>query len=190
MVKLNRIYTRTGDGGESGLADGSRLPKHHPRFAAIGDVDETSSLIGVARLHAQAALDADLEAIQNDLFDLGADLATPDPRQKGALRIDPAQVEWLEGRIDALNAELSPLRSFVLPAGDHAAAHLHVARAACRRAERSLAALAAMAGQHVSAGAGAYLNRLSDYLFVAARYANAQSGGDVLWTPGAGRKRT
>ena len=190
MVKLNKIYTRTGDGGESGLADGSRLPKHHPRFAAIGDVDETSSLIGVARLHAAAQLEADLEAIQNDLFDLGADLATPDPRQKGALRIDPAQVEWLERRIDALNAELSPLRSFVLPAGDHAAAHLHVARAVCRRAERSLAALAAMADQHVSASAAAYLNRLSDYLFVAARYANARSGGDVLWTPGAGRKRT
>ncbi len=193
MVKLNRIYTRTGDSGKSALADGSRLDKHHPRLAAIGEVDEASSFIGVARLHVAMAdlsgMDGDLENIQNDLFDLGADIATPDMNAKEALRITPHQVSWLERRIDALNAHLPPLRSFVLPAGLHAAAHLHVARAVTRRAERALSALMAVEGERINPQALTYLNRLSDYLFVAARSANALTGGDVLWTPGAGRNR-
>ncbi len=187
MVKLNRIYTRTGDAGEAALADGARLPKHHPRFAAIGDVDETGSVIGAARLHTGRDLpevDDDLAAIQNDLFDLGAGLAVP---AAGAGGVAGARVTWLEARIDALNASLSPLRSFVLPGGAPAAAHLHVARAVCRRAERSVSALAAEPGEAVSPTALAYMNRLSDYLFVAARFANAQAGGDVLWEPGAAR---
>jgi len=193
MVKLNRIYTRTGDGGETGLVDGSRLPKHHRRLTAIGEVDETSACIGVARLHVApdgpAGLDADLSHIQNDLFDLGADIATPDMARADALRITPDQVRWLERRIDALNENLAPLRSFVLPAGQPAAAHLHVARAVCRRAERALTGLAAAEEQGVNPAALAYVNRLSDYLFVAARVVNAGAGGDVAWVPGANRKR-
>ena len=193
MVRLNRIYTRTGDCGKSALADGSRLDKHHPRLAVIGEVDEASSFIGVARVHLGrsdlATMDGDLENIQNDLFDLGADIATPDMSTRDALRITADQTAWLERRIDALNAHLSPLRSFVLPAGSPCAAHLHVARAVTRRAERALSALAAMEGERINPQALAYLNRLSDYLFVAARSANAITGGDVLWTPGAGRNR-
>ncbi len=192
MVKLNRIYTRTGDRGTAVLADGSRIAKNDVRFAAIGDVDETNSVIGVARLHViqsgDPGLDVTLEAVQNDLFDLGADLAVPDPDAEGALRIVADQVRWLEARIDALNGPLAPLSSFVLPGGCAAAAHLHVARAVCRRAERSVVALAD-AGLFVNPHAMAYMNRLSDLLFVAARHLNARAGGDVCWTPGEGRKR-
>ena len=197
MVKLNKIYTRTGDTGETGLGTGARLPKHHPRITAVGSVDETSSFIGIARLHAAAAglaaMDADLARIQNDLFDLGADLTMPTgkdgaQKQGKALRIVPEQVSWLEKCIDALNENLQPLRSFVLPGGSAAAAHLHVARAVCRRAERDISTLAAIPGEHVNPLILAYVNRLSDYLFVAARFANASDGqGDVLWRPGAGR---
>ena len=193
MVKLNRIYTRSGDGGDSGLADGSRLPKHHPRFAAIGDVDETNAAIGLARLHMGAddphAIAADLAAIQNDLFDLGADLATPRDGEGETLRIVPDQVAWLERRIDALNALLQPLTSFVLPAGSAAAAHLHLARTVCRRAERAIARLAADPDAAINPHAQAYANRLSDYLFVAARVLNDAGAADVLWRPAAGRDR-
>ncbi|HHN67969.1 MAG TPA: cob(I)yrinic acid a,c-diamide adenosyltransferase [Thermopetrobacter sp.] len=196
MVKLNRIYTRTGDAGDSGLADGSRLPKHHPRFAAIGDVDETNAAIGLARLHVGTddphGVAADLAAIQNDLFDLGADLATPQGGQDGegeALRIVSDQVAWLERRIDALNALLQPLTSFVLPAGSAAAAHLHHARTVCRRAERAIARLAAEEDAAINPHALAYANRLSDYLFVAARVLNGAGAADVLWRPAAGRDR-
>ncbi len=187
MVKLNRIYTRSGDDGTAVLADGARRPKHDLRFIAIGEVDEANAAIGMARLHVAADMAAHLEAIQNDLFDLGADLATPGGNEE-ALRVTEEQVRWLEGRIDTLNATLAPLRSFVLPGGSMAAAHLHMARAVCRRAERAIAALAAR--EEVGPQALAYANRLSDYLFVAARHANAAAGcGDVLWTPGQGRRR-
>ena len=181
MVKLNKIYTRTGDDGTTGLVDGSRVSKADPRMAAIGDVDEANSAIGVARAAlGPGTLSEMLARIQNDLFDLGADLATPEGIE-GALRIVPAQTAWLEDRIDALNAALDPLTSFVLPAGEPGAAALHLARAVTRRAERAA----------VGAGAGeqplAYLNRLSDLLFVAARFVNRNGAGDVLWVPGAAR---
>ena len=181
MVRLNRIYTRTGDAGTTGLVDGSRVSKAEPLMAAIGDVDEANSAIGVAiaALH-DGAPATTLTAIQNDLFDLGADLATP-AGLDGALRIVPAQVARLEAAIDALNADLAPLTSFVLPGGHPAAAALHLARAVTRRAERS--AVAAGAGVEVLA----YLNRLSDYLFVAARWVNGRGLDDVLWKPGQGR---
>lgn len=182
MVKLNRIYTRTGDAGTTGLVDGSRVSKADPLMAAIGDIDEANSAIGVA----VAALGtrnpaAALTTIQNDLFDLGADVATPFGID-GALRIVPAQVARLEAEIDALNADLAPLTSFVLPGGDPAAAALHLARAITRRAERS-----AVAVDGLNPPALAYLNRLSDWLFVAARVVNAAAGGDVMWRPGASR---
>jgi len=181
MVKLNKIYTRTGDDGTTGLVDGSRIAKSDPLMHAIGDVDEANSAIGVARCHfAGDEFDRTLARIQNDLFDLGADLATPGSIA-GALRIVLSQVEWLEQRIDHLNAALGALTSFILPAGEAGAAALHLARAITRRAERAA----------VAAGAGgpplAYLNRLSDFLFVAARAVNHQGGGDVLWVPGASR---
>lgn len=194
MVRLNRIYTRTGDDGTSGLVDGSRRPKHDALFDAIGDVDELNSAIGLARLAAGLTGDCDarLATIQNDLFDLGADLATPAeegdaPFAPGdmALRIISAQVERLEGEIDAMNAALAPLTSFILPGGSDAAARLHLARSIARRAERS--AVRAGAQQPLNPLALAYLNRLSDWLFVAARVANADAGGDVLWVPGASR---
>lgn len=186
MVKLNRIYTRTGDDGEAGLVDGSRLSKADARFHAIGDVDEANSAIGmaVAALGGDA-LAAELEVVQNDLFDLGADLATPGDDfapSEMVLRIVPAQVERLERRIDALNDGLPPLTSFILPGGDPAAAALHLARAIVRRAERSVVAL----GRDANPAARAYLNRLSDYLFVAARWRNG-AAGDTLWKPGASR---
>ena len=187
MVRLNRIYTRTGDDGTTGLVDGSRLPKHAPRLEAVGAVDEANSAIGWASIAAGEQGEA-LRRIQNDLFDLGADLATPgeDFTPSGAvLRIVPAQVEWLERQIDAANAGLEPLRSFVLPGGSEAAARLHLARAAVRRAERAVTALAA--AEPVNPAALAYVNRLSDYLFVLARVANAGEAGDVLWVPGASR---
>ena len=192
MVVLNRIYTRTGDGGDTRLATGETVRKDDSRVAAYGDVDECNAALGLARLHTagEPALDALLERIQNDLFDLGADLATPErdpPPAWEALRITEGQVDRLERDIDRLNADLSPLTSFVLPAGTALSAHLHLARTVCRRAERRAVTLAADPGQRVSAAALKYLNRLSDLLFVAARWANGRGAGDVLWTPGAGR---
>ncbi len=182
MVKLNKIYTRTGDAGTTGLVDGSRVSKADPRMAAIGDVDEANSAIGVAIV---ALPDGDVRAqltrFQNDLFDLGADLATPEGIE-GALRITPAQVAVIETAIDILNADLAPLTSFILPGGSAAAAALHLARAVTRRAERSVVAMG-----DASPPALTYVNRLSDYLFVAARYVNKSAGDDVLWVPGASR---
>ena len=193
MVILNRIYTRTGDAGETALGTGERLSKAHIRIAAYGTVDETNATIGIARLHLGELpkLDAMLARIQNELFDLGADLCVPDRGQKlefEPLRILPKQYERLEQEIDELNAELSPLRSFVLPAGHAAAAQLHVCRTVCRRAERLIVELKAIEGEHVSEGAVAYINRLSDFLFVASRWVNFKAGsGDVLWEPGKTR---
>lgn len=190
MVVLNRIYTRTGDGGETRLATGEPVRKSDLRVEAYGAVDETNATLGLARQHGTGALDVLLERIQNDLFDLGADLATPErdrPLGFTPLRIVQSQVDRLEGEIDALNAELSPLTSFVLPAGSPASAALHLARTVCRRAERVLVALADTPGETVSAEAVRYLNRLSDLLFVAARWANDKGKADVLWTPGANR---
>lgn len=189
MVRLNRIYTRTGDDGSTGLVDGSRLPKHAPRMEAIGAVDEANSLIGLAVCALNGSAHAAvLTRIQNDLFDLGADLATPgDDFTPGemTLRIVPSQAEWLETEIDALNDYLEPLRSFILPGGTEAAARVHVARAAARRAERAATALAQ--AEPTNPAALAYINRLSDYLFVLARAVNAEAGGDVLWVPGQNR---
>ncbi|MBL1255718.1 cob(I)yrinic acid a,c-diamide adenosyltransferase [Methylocystis sp. Sn-Cys] len=192
MVKLDRIYTRGGDKGATSLATGARRRKDDIRVEAYGAIDETNAAIGVARLAvADAALDAMLERIQNDLFDLGAELATPhdpakplDPSMR--LVILPSQVERLEKEIDTLNADLAPLRSFVLPAGTPVAAHLHLARTICRRAERVMVTLMQTEGEELSAVALAYVNRLSDFLFVASRYANREKG-DVLWKPGATR---
>ncbi len=185
MVRLNRIYTRTGDAGTTGLVDGTRVPKTDARMHAIGDVDEANSAIGVALTTlAHGAVRAELALVQNDLFDLGADLATPGEDftpSEMTLRIVPAQVERLERAIDTLNEHLDPLRSFILPGG--AAAHLHVARATVRRAERSAVAIAEGANPQVLK----YLNRLSDYLFVACRVVNQSGGGDVLWVAGANR---
>ena len=192
MVVLNRIYTRTGDDGTTALGSGERRPKHDLRIAAYGTVDETNAAIGVARL--QLASEPDVNAIlarvQNDLFDLGADLAVPekaDKPGKDRLRIVDTQVARLEADIDKLNAALMPLTSFVLPGGEPAAAHLHLARTTCRRAERLVVKLAARKSEVVSAPAIRYLNRLSDLLFVAARYVNARGARDVLWVPGANR---
>jgi cob(I)alamin adenosyltransferase len=190
MVVLNRIYTRTGDAGETALGNGERRPKWDLRVTAYGTVDETNAAIGVARLHTKAEselVDAMLHRIQNDLFDLGADLCTPDT---GAdlgyepLRIIPAQVSRLEAEIDLLNNDLQPLRSFVLPGGSPGSAALHVARTVCRRAERLVAELAADGNERVGDAALQYINRLSDFLFVASRHLNLSQGGDVLWTPG------
>jgi cob(I)alamin adenosyltransferase len=187
MVVLNRIYTKTGDRGLTSLGDGKRVKKHAARVAAIGTVDETNAAIGVARLSATGELDAMLARIQNDLFDLGADLCTPEAGTKaeGALRIAEAQVERLEHEIDAMNAELSPLTSFVLPGGSAASAHLHLARTIARRAERAMTELAET--ETVGAPALRYINRLSDHLFVAARFANDKGARDVLWVPGKNR---
>jgi cob(I)alamin adenosyltransferase len=195
MIKLNRIYTRTGDKGETALGSGERLSKAHIRIAAYGTVDETNAVVGVVRLHTNerqfAKLDTMLGRIQNELFDLGADLCVPDRGKKlefEPLRILPKQYERLETEIDELNGELQPLRSFVLPGGDPAAAHLHMARTICRRAERLIVELAAIEGEHVSEGAIAYINRLSDFFFVASRWVNHASGqGDILWVPGKTR---
>ena len=189
MVALNRIYTRTGDDGTTALANGERRKKFDLRIETYGTVDETNACLGLARLHAAPDLDGMLGRIQNDLFDLGADLATPEAEapKREALRIVGPQVERLEGEIDALNARLEPLRSFVLPGGSPAAAALHLARTVCRRAERLAVALAAEPGERVSPEAIQYLNRLSDFLFVAARIANDDGRADVLWVPGANR---
>ena len=182
MVKLNKIYTRTGDAGETGLVDGSRVSKADPRMAAIGDVDEANCAIGVAVMALQSDEAREMLArIQNELFDLGADLATPDGIE-GALRILPEQVERLEREIDRMNEALEPLRSFILPGGGKGAAELHLARAVVRRAERSAVAEA----KGFSPAALTYLNRLSDHLFVLARWV-AREQGDILWRPGATR---
>jgi cob(I)alamin adenosyltransferase len=192
MVVLNKIYTRTGDDGTTALGTGERRKKYDLRIAAYGTLDEANAAIGVARLHTvgDAALDGALGRIQNDLFDLGADLCTPG-RGKGPggarLSVTEKQVAWLEGEIDRLNAELAPLRSFVLPGGAAAAAYLHLARTICRRAERLTAELKDKAGESVTPEVLKYLNRLSDYLFVASRYANGKGAGDVLWKPGENR---
>jgi len=188
VVKLNRIYTRTGDKGTTALADGQRRSKADLRVETYGTVDETNACIGLARLHAEPRLDAMLAAIQNDLFDLGADLATPptpEPLPYEPLRIVAAQVKRLENDIDALNAVIPPLKSFVLPGGSPAAAALHLARTVCRRAERLAVQLAA--SEEVSGEALQYLNRLSDFLFVASRAANRDGADDVLWVPGQNR---
>jgi len=190
MVVLNRIYTRTGDDGSTGLATGERVAKWDLRVESYGAVDETNAALGLARLHASAdpALDGMLARIQNDLFDLGADLATPErglPPGARALRILPGQVSRLEQEIDLMNATIPPLDSFVLPGGTALAANLHLARTIARRAERLMAELAARSGETVSPAALAYANRLSDFLFVAARRANGDGAGDIKWAPGA-----
>jgi cob(I)alamin adenosyltransferase len=189
MVTLNRIYTRGGDQGETSLGDGRRVPKHDIRVAAYGTVDEANAAVGLARLHtAEApAFDAMLARIQNDLFDLGADLCTPEDGRKatGALRIVAAQVDRLEAEIDAMNADLAPLTSFILPGGTALAAYLHLARTVTRRAERLVTALAG--AEPLNPEAIKYLNRLSDHLFVLGRHANGNGAGDVLWVPGGNR---
>jgi cob(I)alamin adenosyltransferase len=190
MVVLNRIYTRTGDDGTTALGSGERRPKYDLRIAAFGTVDETNAAIGIVRLYLTEArdLDAMLGLIQNDLFDLGADLAVPERAGKAErLRIASSQVERLERDIDSLNAKLSPLTSFVLPGGTPAAAHLHLARTICRRAERIMVELAARPDEPVGAAAIQYINRLSDFLFVASRTMNNNGIGDVLWVPGQNR---
>ncbi|MFM9848787.1 MAG: cob(I)yrinic acid a,c-diamide adenosyltransferase [Hyphomicrobiaceae bacterium] len=190
MVILNKIYTRTGDDGTTALGTSERVPKYALRVAAYGTTDETNAAIGVARLHvADDAVDAMLARVQNDLFDLGADLCVPDRGTKPGYQppITEAHVERLENEIDEMNAELAPLRSFVLPGGTAGAAHLHVARTVCRRAERLIAELAADPNEPVSASAVKYINRLSDFLFVASRYVNDRGKRDVLWVPGQNR---
>ena len=193
MVSLNRIYTRTGDDGTTALGTGERRAKFDRRVEAYGAVDETNAAIGVARLSTREAtprLDAMLLRVQNDLFDLGADLCIPGSPMtdvRAALRIAPSQVTRLESDIDELNADLSPLRSFVLPCGSSAASFLHFARTVCRRAERSIVLLAADPSEQVGEPALRYINRLSDLLFVAARWANDRGSADILWTPGAHR---
>ena len=187
MVQLTRIYTRGGDKGKTSLGDGKRVPKHAPRVAAYGAVDETNSVIGVVRLHVDGEPDAMLARIQNDLFDLGADLCTPeqeDPPYE-PLRVVVEQIDRLEREIDAMNAELEPLKSFVLPGGSPASAHLHVARTVARRAEREITVAAET--EAISPNAIRYINRLSDHLFVMARWLNDKGTSDVLWVPGANR---
>jgi cob(I)alamin adenosyltransferase len=194
MVVLNKIYTRTGDAGATSLGTGERVAKHSPRIAAYGSVDEANAMVGVARLHlgdTHPDVDAMLGRIQNDLFDLGADLCAPErtaaPGGRERLRVSEAQVKRLEDEIDQMNARLLPLRSFVLPGGTPAAAALHVARTVCRRAERAMVALADDPNEPVSPPALKYINRLSDLLFVASRYVNDRGGKDVLWVPGQNR---
>ena len=197
MVVLNKIYTRTGDTGTTALGDGRRVAKSSARITAYGTVDETNATVGLVRLNttedALAGLDEMLARIQNDLFDLGADLCVPETNEPLAhepLRITPGQVTRLETEMDALNENLAPLRSFVLPGGHPAAAGLHLSRTVARRAERLMAVLADMDGEPVSAPSLAYINRLSDFFFVASRWVNANAGGasgDVLWQPGQTR---
>src|SRR3954471_12394150 len=190
MVVLNRIYTKTGDDGTTALGSGERRPKYDLRIGAYGTVDETNPASGVVRLHTRDApeRDAMLARIQNDLFDLGADLAVPEREGKAErLRVVASQVERLERAIDGLNDKLAPLRPFVLPGGTPAAAHLHVARTICRRAERMMVELAARPDEPVSDAAIRYMNRLSDFLFVASRAMNDNGAGDVLWVPGQNR---
>ncbi len=184
MVKLTKIYTRGGDGGETSLGDGARTPKHDLRVAAYGSVDETNATIGLARLYTSGQSDDMLARIQNDLFDLGADLCRPGEAD-GALRIVDAQVERLESEIDAMNEQLAALTSFILPGGSEASAHLHLARTVSRRAERLVSELAIR--EAINPAALRYINRLSDHLFQLARLANDGGKVDVLWTPGANR---
>jgi cob(I)alamin adenosyltransferase len=193
MVVLNRIYTKTGDSGTTALGTGERVPKTSLRIAAYGTVDETNAQIGMVRIHLEAderEAEAMMARIQNDLFDLGADLCVPDKGEKlpyEPLRMSDAQVKRLEDEIDQMNAVLTPLKSFVLPGGTPAAAALHVARTVCRRAERVMVELAATPGETVSDAALKYINRLSDFLFVASRYVNDRGHLDVLWVPGKNR---
>jgi cob(I)alamin adenosyltransferase len=192
MVVLNKIYTRTGDDGTTALGTGERRKKYDLRIAAYGTLDEVNAAVGIARLHTHddAALDAALSRIQNDLFDVGADLTTPG-KGKGPggarLTVTAAQVSWLESEIDRLNASLAPLKSFVLPGGTPAAAYLHLARTVCRRAERLIAELKDKPGESVGDEVLQYVNRLSDFLFVASRHANGKGARDVLWQPGQNR---
>ncbi len=190
MVVLNRIYTRTGDKGETALGDGTRVAKHAPRVAAYGTVDETNACVGMARRHAKGEMDTRLSLIQNDLFDLGADLCRPESPDDATaetppLRVNDAQVTRLEDEIDQMNRNLAPLRSFVLPGGSALAAHMHLCRTVARRAERLAVELAE--SEPVNPAAVKYLNRLSDWFFVAARVANGNGADDVLWQPGANR---
>jgi cob(I)alamin adenosyltransferase len=185
MVRLTRIYTRGGDRGETSLGDGTRVSKHDPRVAACGAIDEANAAIGVARIEASGAVDEMLGRIQNDLFDLGADLCRPGVDTEDHLRIQQSQVDRLEREIDAINSRLEPLDSFVLPGGTAVAAHLHVARTLARRAEREIIALAA--NDPVNPLAIMYINRLSDHLFVLSRHVNDDGAKDVLWRPGANR---
>jgi len=192
VVILNKIYTKTGDDGTTGLGNGERRQKFDLRVEAYGTVDETNSTIGMARLHTggNESLDESLAHIQNDLFDLGADLATPDdgkPLEYEPLRITSAQVKWLETQIDTINADLEPLRSFVLPGGSALSTHLHLARTVTRRGERLIVELAQIQRENISGEAVRYMNRLSDFLFVAARSANGSGKSDVLWVPGQNR---
>jgi cob(I)alamin adenosyltransferase len=193
MVRLNKIYTRTGDDGTTGLGSGKRVPKFDLRVESYGTVDEANACIGMARLHTEGdfpELDAMLSRIQNDLFDLGADLCTPDvgePLPYEPLRIVQEQVERLESEIDTLNADLAPLKSFVLPGGSAASAHLHLARTVSRRAERIMTELVSQPGERVGSAAMKYINRLSDFLFVASRWVNDKGAKDVLWIPGKNR---
>jgi cob(I)alamin adenosyltransferase len=190
MVVLNKIYTRTGDAGETALGNGARVAKHAQRVTAYGTVDELNAVIGVARLHAEGLMAEQLSRIQNDLFDLGADLCRPDMERDAdapypPLRMIPAQVDRLEAEIDAMNAHLTPLRSFILPGGTALSAHLHVCRTVARRAERETVYLATT--ESVNESAIKFLNRLSDWFFVAGRVANNNGADDVLWVPGANR---
>ncbi len=190
MVVLNKIYTKTGDAGETALGNGARVAKYSLRVNAYGSVDEVNATAGLARLHATGEMDDQLAAIQNDLFDLGADLCRPDmardhEAEYTPLRMVPEQVARLEAQIDAMNAGLEPLRSFILPGGTPLAAHLHMCRTVCRRAERLCVELATM--EEINPAAVQYLNRLSDWFFVASRIANDPAGGDVLWVPGKNR---
>jgi cob(I)alamin adenosyltransferase len=193
MVVLNRIYTKTGDAGTTALGSGERVPKTSKRIAAYGTVDETNAQIGMVRIHLAGTypdVDAMLLRIQNDLFDLGADLCVPDRGEKlpyEPLRMSEAQVKRLENEIDQMNAVLSPLKSFILPGGTPAAAALHVARTVSRRAERDMVELAALPNEPVSKAALQYINRLSDFLFVAGRFVNDHGKADVLWVPGKNR---
>ncbi|WP_323780701.1 cob(I)yrinic acid a,c-diamide adenosyltransferase [Thalassovita sp.] len=190
MVVLNKIYTRTGDKGDTALGNGVRVPKHSPRVAAYGTVDELNATLGLARLHASGETDDALSRIQNDLFDLGADLCRPEMDKDAdadypPLRIADTQVERLESEIDVMNKNLEPLRSFILPGGSALSAHLHLCRTVARRAERLSVELSG--SEDVNASAVKYLNRLSDWFFVAARLANDHGRADVLWVPGANR---
>ena len=193
MVVLNRIYTRSGDDGTTALGTGERRKKYDLRIEAYGTLDEVNAVIGVVRLHMadDPLLDAVLSRIQNDLFDVEADLCMPSEGGKGPggakLTVTDAQVTWLEGEIDRLNGELAPLKSFILPGGSSGAAYLHLARTVCRRAERIMVALADKPGESVTAAALKYVNRLSDFLFVAARRMNDKGAADVLWVPGQNR---
>jgi cob(I)alamin adenosyltransferase len=193
MVVLNRIYTRSGDDGTTALGTGERRKKYDLRIEAYGTVDEANAVIGIARLHTanEPIVDAMLIRIQNDLFDVEADLCLPAEKGKGPggarLNVTPAQVAWLEAQIDRLNDDLEPLKSFILPGGSAASAHLHLARTVCRRAERVMVALRDQPGESVTEEALQYVNRLSDFLFVAGRWLNDKGARDVLWAPGANR---